>query len=422
MLQRRMFFILFLLLWSGLEMSGHAAPTARSLEECFQAAWQRSAVLASRREEILQAEERLAQARAALLPAFTAEAAWQADGFASQTAYKNSAMLSINQPLFRGFAEFAAIASAGAQIQAKKLARQWASAQLYLDVVQAFYATYAAQRDLVHIQEQIALYERRIQDLQARVAIGRSRESEVLAVRSALAEVKANRHAAEGDYAAGLEILAFLTGWEAPLALQADAGPIPSPEQAQVYLDSLAGRADLQAAEANLRAAHAAIALAQSGHWPQATAQAHWYVLEQAQDKKWDAQIAFSLPLFSGGAVLSQTREAQSIKRAQKLALEHLRRQLGEETRIRLRALASYTDQLAAYREAADLAQKNHAAMLRDYNLGLVDNLDVLQALASQQAQIRAAERVFWKTRHTWLSLEIFTARRMPAMPAKGQE
>jgi len=164
------------------------AGEALTLTNCFKAALKRSEVLSTQKELILQAEEDYNRARGAILPAVNASYSYvrqdtqgsTTSGNTQSSAGQQTAKITANQPLFRGFSDFAAVDAAKASITAQEEARQWAGMQLYKDVAQAFYSRLAAQKDLAVLDNELDLYQQRIKELQNRLAIGRSRQSEVL--------------------------------------------------------------------------------------------------------------------------------------------------------------------------------------------------------------------------------------------------
>src|SRR5947207_9367776 len=105
-------------------LSGHAA--ALTLDEYFAAALQRSEIVANQIELIRQAEERYNQARSGVLPTVNAVASrfWQdpvAAGTSSTSPVANRqslAALTLSQPVFRGFREFAGLRQTQALVDA----------------------------------------------------------------------------------------------------------------------------------------------------------------------------------------------------------------------------------------------------------------------------------------------------------------
>jgi len=152
--------IIFLLtparLWAGQPFS---------LEECFKAALKRSEVLATQQELVVQAEENYHRAWGAIFPSVNGSYSylqWNAPGLTHSGNTEDSAgqqtlKIIADQPLFRGFRDFAAVNSAKALITAQKQARQWAGTQLYRDVARAFYTCLAVQKDLDVLDKELEL-------------------------------------------------------------------------------------------------------------------------------------------------------------------------------------------------------------------------------------------------------------------------
>ena len=62
--------------------------------------------------------------------------------------------------------------------------------------------------------------------------------------------------------------------------------------------------------------------------------------------------------------------------------------------------------------KATDATQKNYEAQRRDYRLGLVTNLDALQALTAFQENQRALDRARYAAKLNHLRLQAASARR----------
>ncbi len=419
--------VLFLLLAAlAGAVPARAAEKALTLEECFQAALQRSETLANQKELIVQAEEHYRQAWGGLLPNLSGTASYGVQdnsglkGVASSFFPAEQRLLKVTatQPLFRGFREYAALRQSGDLIVLQKEAYQWARIQLYQDVAQGFYGVLAWETDLKLLDDQIRLYDQRIRDLQARVRIGRSRTSEVLTVQAAQASLRAQRQQVQGQRDVSREVLAFLTGLDAELVL-ADAESLPAaPAPEETYLTKLEERPDVRAARKQVEAAKENIGLASGAHWPSVDASGNYYFERTGSEQpvKWDAGIALTLSIFAGGTVLSKTREAESQARQSENALGLLLRQDAQDLRTFYANLNSDLAQTAANAEAADLTEQNYRAVLKDYDLGLVTNLDVLVAMTSSLDAQRSLERSRFTSKLDALRLEAAAMLRPQAL------
>lgn len=371
-----------------------SVPTAPlTLADCYRAALKQSESLATQGEAVAQAAEYYRQARGSILPNLSTSAAYlhqDPNGLggavaAVSPADQTTTKLSAAWPLFRGMREYAALRATRDHITAAKQAYQWAALQLGADTAQAYYLVLAQQRDLANLQNQFQLYDQRINDLRYRVGIGRSQTTDLLSVQSAQARLKSQIDAARYQITAAQELLAFETGLPAD-ALLRDVGDLPArPRPMQGYLDALESRPDLEAARQNLAAAKEGVAIAWGQHLPNVDASADYYFDRPGNlsDVRWDAGIAVTLPLFMGGVVDSQTRVARSQQAQAQLALEQARRMDVQALRDAYRKLVLDLDQATDLQAAVDLAQRDFKAEQHDYNLGLVTNLDVLQALVT---------------------------------------
>ncbi len=400
-----------------------------TLQGCYEKALQRSETLANQQEQIQLAEDHYQQAFGSILPAINGTAfygwedAYAPVSFPGRTLAFNPYQIKVTatQPLFRGLREYAALRQAGDLITAQKEAAHWAGIQLYMDVAQAFFNVLAYESDLYHYQVQDMLYSQRIEDLRARVRIGRSRRTEVLTVQSAQAALKAQVQQLQGQLAVAREVLTFLTGLEGTISLQEEESMPVQPAPEDHYLAGLDNRPDVKAARQQLASAKEGITIAKGGHWPSVDANGNYYFTRSdvASGGKWDATISLSLPLFMGGTIAAQTRSAEAQARISENNLNLVMRQDKQALHNAYINLKASLDQVAANQTASDLSQKNYQAVLKDYNLGLATNLDVLVAMSSDQDALRTLDRVRLSAKLNNILLE--AAAMMRPIPAGGK-
>jgi len=392
-----------------------------ALHDYFATALKRSEYLATQAELIQQAEERYKQAGAALLPNIYGYASytWAEEpppdvSITSSTASRQPlARLSATQPLFRGFREFAAIRQSKALREAQDEDYQNARVLLYKDVVQNFYTVLSLERDLTNYQEEIKQNMAREKEIAARLRIGRSRESELLNVQATLSTLRAQVELLKGQLRVAREAFAFFSGLEAdtPLrdteVLQDDLNAMDN------YLAGIAERPDVKAAEQRYTAAKENINVAQGAHLPTLDLNGNYYLDRPANlnDINWDVQVALNIPLYSGGATQSRVREAASQRNQAEYVLEQVRRQAEQEIRALYQSVQFDRTQLAALERAAQATKKSYEAQRREYRLGLVTNLDVLQALTAFQQNQRALDRARYTAKANYLTLLAAAAR-----------
>ena len=405
--------IVLLAVWVLTAFHPVAAAEALTLGDYFSQALTRSEVVNIQSELARQAQERKHQASAALYPTLTGYASytWQDTGARDLTLYptrQRLARLTANQPLFRGFREFAAVRQSRALVGAQDDDYWHARVQLFKDVVQNFYEVLAIEQDLASLGEQIDQYQQRTKELQGRVRIGRSRSGEVLTVQSEISTLEAQIEQRKADLSTAREVFAFLSGLPATTPLH-DTESIPAhPGTLDEYLARITLRPDVKAMQQRQTAAQENIAVARGAHLPSLDLNANRYLERNGNlaDVDWDVQLALTVPLYAGGGLQSRVREALSQNTQAELNVSQVRRQAEQEIRSIYQNVIFDRLQLDALEKAADAARKNYAAQQRDYRLGLVTNLDVLQAQASFQENQRAWYRARYSAKLNYLRLQ----------------
>jgi outer membrane protein len=388
-----------------------------TLNDAFQAALKRSETLATQQEVVNQAEEEYKRAWGAIMPTVVGSYAYLHRD-STPSAGDVTTKITADQPLFRGFRDFAAINETRASIVAEKQAKEWAGMQLYSDVAAAFYTFLSAQKDVHVLDKELDLYAQRIKVLKERQAIGRSRNTEVLTVQSAQAILKAQREQVLGQLDVAKEVLAFLTGLNGDLQLD-DSDPTPaSIEAIETYQARIDARPDVVAATQRLKAAKSAVSIAKGEHLPSADLIANYYTQrpEIKRNGDWDLGITVTLPIFSGGIISSNVRTAQSQKLESELQLSQVKRLAEQEIRSLHHSLTADLAQVAALQDAFNLSEQNYKANVKDYEFGLAQNLDVLQALTSYEETERSLEKARYAAKIDYNKLEAAVANRLALM------
>ena len=399
-----------------------------TLQDCFKAALKRSEVLATQQELVIQAEQTYHRAWGTILPSingsysyFHPDAPGLTGGNTSNSRAQQTLALNADQPLFRGFRDFAAVNAAKSTITAQKQARQWAGMQLYRDVTQAFYTVLAVKKDLQVLDNELEQYQKRIKELQDRLSIGRSRNSEVLTVQSAQAILRAQREQILGQLDVAKEVLAFVTGLNQDIALDdneevpADAGPLDS------YQSEIPTRPDILAAQKNVDVFKSKVSVAKGEYLPSVDLLGNYFFErpDRHDNGNWDVELAVTLPIFTGGTISSDVKIAKSQERQSEIQLSQVKRMAEEDVRSLHHSLKADLAQLAALQEAYDISKKNYEANGKDYGFNLVTNLDVLQALTAYHDTQRSLEKIRYLAKIDYNKLEASVAHKLSFMKDK---
>ncbi len=411
-----------------------AVPSTRAtLTECFLAALERSEAMAIQSEWIIQAEERVKQSFGTVLPTVsgTASRLWQEPINAAVGANPNfnsiqdNVRFSATQPLFRGLREFAALQQSKRLLDAQGFARKQAESQLYQDVATSFYAVMSLDQELENLTGEIALYGKRVSELEERARIGRSRKTEVLSVEAAVAGLRAQADGLRGQIKVARETLSFLTGLPADLILRESEPELETriPSGVENWVARVARRPDVAAAEQTLEAANEAHSIAFGAHLPSLDLNGNYYLARPGllNNSRWDAKLLLTLPIFSGGAIQSRVREAASQMRQSEFTLGLTRRRAATEIRQAFATWESDSAQVKSLETAAKLSESDHESRVREYRFGQVTNLDVLQAMTAWRAAKRALDRARFVVRLDVVRLEaVASIRPQAAGPIKS--
>ncbi|MDE2038674.1 MAG: TolC family protein [Elusimicrobia bacterium] len=381
--------------WPGSVLAAEpSSPQSReiTLQQAYELALKRSEAVAEDRQAVAEALARVDELRAAVLPhlSFLGQQTFQQSPRTSISSINNTSIpdysLQLQQPLFSGFREFLAFRSGRKAAQAITLTERRAESLLYQDVAQAYFNLDQIEEEIGVREEVLRVTAERIKQLKSWVGIGRSRESEVLDARSLLAQTQAQVEIARGSEQVAQETLRFLTGEEVdyrpqPLSLR-PLGPL------EPFLATARRRDDVLAAEKTLEARRLDTKVAARQRWGSLGLTGDYYLKRVgfSGNIHYDAILGLSVPIFDGGSISAQTREARAQARSAEQALSAARRLAESDTRAAYLNLKWSLSAVNALRTAEELAAADEKAQEKDYGFSLVTNLQVLDSINSLQA------------------------------------
>ncbi len=374
-----------------------ALPGPYELQICYELAVLRSETLGMREEDIRVAEARYWQSIAAVLPKAHAIVSEDlrnpgstgggnfgnsGNSFSGGRSDFFSSRINVKQPLFSGFREFNVGAAARSEIEAGKQRKTRALHLLYLDVADVFYQVLMYEGDLKLWGEIVSSLQQRVEELDKRVQLGKSRKGERLMAQADLADARATLAQVKGLLGASQELMSFLTGLQKDQISLREGTPIPQPEELERYLAVTGERPDILAAIQEEHASRRQVSAAKGEHWPTISAEGNYYLKQDPNSgRDWDVFLTFDLPLFEGGAIEARVSEKKAQQRSSKLSLDQLRRTADRDVRTAYNNFISAMAQFVQLREASAVAADNYQVQKDDYLHGVVSNLDVLSSL-----------------------------------------
>ncbi len=343
-------------------------------------------------ESIEQALARLQQLQGQTMPqlSFWATEAYQDDalsagGSSITTSHKPEYKFSVAQPLFTGFRDGDAYASAKALLRSENTRLDQVRLAVKQQVIGVFFQVLTLQWDLEILQEAKRSSEGRIGELDYRVKFGKSRTSELFAAQSQLLLIKAQIEALGAQISSGRVGLSRLVGRDVGgyrLEVPGDFAVVPSLSAAQLA-DRVAHRSEIGVLLAEIDAQRAQVQLAQRTWLPNVNLGANYYLKrsEALDPIKWDLAVAAQFPLFQGGTEFAAIRTAESQLRVAQLTVADTTHQLLAQIAEDLTQLRSSGVQKKLLNEAVTKIEASYNLDVQEYRLGLVTNLDVLAAL-----------------------------------------
>lgn len=384
---------------------GDAAPV--TFQRLFDIARSRNESIAVQEAVLEQRSEQAWQSVAPMLPQVNASALLLkqtalASALANQFSPENQVTLKVGatQSLFKGLRDFALVAKTQHLRDAQKFRRDAAMRVLVVDLAQALAALLLARHDVRLIEKEVGIQLKRLQEIRSFQSRGRNRQSELLALESAVATQEGLLDQARGALISATEQLNFVLG-ESTASHEIDEATFPEFTPLPVDLSDVPGtierRPEVAAARSELDAAESAIGVTRGNHFPTADASANYYFDRPGllSEVRWDVSLSASWVLFAGGAYASQQRQAQAEWKTQELQLTRTRRQVEQEIRSLFGLAQSSERQVGQMKRAMDFAEQAYANEQRSFRSGLATTAEVLQA----QALWISAQRSFLRSK-----------------------
>ena len=345
--------------------------------------------------------ETATQARAALLPQWQLSATdqrTQPDSGRSHTVAS-----SISQVLF-DLGRLRSWQAETTQAAAQDLRVRAAEQDLCGRVARAYFGVLSAEATLASMQANEAALATQVQQAQSRFASGLSAQVDVEQARAYHALSRSGTVAAQQALADAREALTQITGRTpgrlAPLLPDLPALP-PEPAEPQAWVArTLAANPLLLAQSQELEASGQRIAAARAQHLPTLSLaldseRRGGSGIQEIDRGRTDNALGVrvTIPLFAGGAIESQTRQAAYRRDAQQQSLEASRRALAREAQAQFQAVVSGLALMDSARAAMEAANRALTATRTGQALGTRTMTDLLLAIQTQNSAQNAMDQ-----------------------------
>jgi outer membrane protein len=337
--------------------------------------------------------------------------------------------LNLRQTVFR-WDQFALLAQASKEVAQAEADYRAAEQDLMMRVAEAYFNVLAAEDTLGSEQTAKRAIGRQLEQAQRRFEVGLIAITDVQEAQAGFDEAVAVEILAKRNLATSKEQLREITGdYPVSLAKPIDAMPLigPDPANDDQWVDTALQRnLSLVSAQLGADIARDNVKLARSGHYPTLEIVASYGNTQREGDSTTSdiftgvpttrpidtdqdttqIGVQFSLPIFSGGGVHADAKEAVYRHRAAKENLERVARQVERETRDAYLGVDSDIARVKALRQARKSSQTALEATQAGFEVGTRTTVDVLDA----QRQLFITEASHARSRYdyivNWLRLK----------------
>jgi outer membrane protein len=359
-------------------------------------------------------QERIPQSTAALRPsvALSANTTWNkidSNTGGNQSYNSNGYTISLTQPIYRPQSNIAVDQSKVLVEQAKaqlELARQ----DLLIRVSQAYFDVLLAQDTLATLKLQRGAIEEQLASTSKKFEIGTSTITDIRDAKARFDLVSAQVIAAQHDLISKKQTLRVITNKEpgtlAPLQPNVKiSAPMPNDMEEWAKAAESSGMA-VVAGQAALDIARQEVRKARAAHYPTVDLTATHGNSKSGTTTTIGTDldtntigIQFSLPIYSGGGVVSHEKEVASLLNKAQADLDNTRRAGALAARQSFLSLNSGLAQAMALEEALNSARTALESNKRGLEVGVRVDIDVLNA----QQQVSATERDLAKAKYDTL-------------------
>lgn len=331
------------------------------------------------------------QAKAAFLPQVQAQGSAGMNDInddRNDTYSSNTFTLSLNQSIYNRATQ---IVSKQADLGIAQAQAELTSADqdLIFRTANVYFGVLSAQENLVFAQSEKKAIEQQLEQANRRFEVGLIAITDVKEAQAAYDLAVAEEIAAENALANAREALRVVTnrGIENYSTLIDNAPLIkPEPEDIESWVNTAeTSNLSLRVAEYSAEIANQQIEAARSGHYPTLGAGAS-YVKTQRDGGTGDSefgsmQLQLDVPIYSGGLISSQTRQAKSQAKFAAEQYELTRRNVAQQTRNSYNGVLAGISRVKALERALQSTQIAAEATETGFEVGTRTAVEVLQSL-----------------------------------------
>lgn len=388
--------ILILLILSAVIPRAASAETY-SLEDLCKIALEKNETVRSSEEDIYISEKEKDRAMAALIPTFSA--------FGSHTEYSNgnqsaSSSIQTDSSTSWGLSLDKSLSTSGRELKALKIAKDGivkaghdhhtVREKYLLTVASAFYDVLKAQEALEIAGANVERLTKHRDAANIRLKVGETTKTVLLRAEAELAGAQSDLIKSENGLKLAKTTLARTAGITGDYDLKKDEAA-GHPAISTADFDSLkqiafSERYELKSAELEEKIAEDQIVFTKGLYWPDVSIQGVYSRREDRPDPGFgnkesiSGTVKINFPFYEGGLRVAEVRQAEARRRQAEYRLADLKNSINvevEDAYLNLITLSGVLDKLKA---EADYARDNYYSVTKQFQFGLANSLDVMDA------------------------------------------
>jgi outer membrane protein TolC len=311
----------------------------------------------------------------------------------------------LDQPVFRGFSDWFAIAAAADQVEVNEARLRAAKLDVALSCGKAFYAVAALERTVETLVHSLKLEDDRLAEVKAREDNGLARKTERLFIEADRARTEAELAAARHNLTGARAELGYFTGVP-DAVLDAQREP-PRPLELDHYMEGVDARPDIAVLAHQVELDRHNIWVARGGFLPTIDVLSDLYANRDGTNTNtwWDMSVVLNWPIWEGGKTFAASRVAESHAREDERNYADGVRHARTEIASAYQALLASLDQIPALETRVRASEENVKLLDQEYRAGIASNLEAVDAENTRRQANLDLERELYDARSLELQL-----------------
>lgn len=374
-----------------------------TLNDCYELSIKNNLPVEMKKEIINESNAKYALAKSAILPkAYLSLARTKRDSGDINGAEDK---FTISQTIFTGFREKAGIEAAKIE-QSQRTFEKLNTEQLLLNGVSDSFFSLIEQDKITKTYDDINdIIQKRLIYLRNREKIGRSRKSEVSSTQVILYQNQAQIEAIKALKAQAVTKLLYFTGLTEIPNLNDNINLPTKIESDEQYIKQLDSRPDILALQNAAEIAKKQIEIARADALPNINMNGDYYTAKSGNSNgSWDIGLTaqFILPPTTKSVIANINQMTAKAKEAE-LQVQIAKRDATLDIKTAYKNFIFALSKQTALGNALKAAEENYKLEINDYQLNLINNLEVLQTIQSlQSARLDYIHSVYETKRAYW--------------------